>query len=1172
MEKLIKNSVTLFSLVSICIYATTSLEKKEDSFLLENTQTYSIVNNSDSIPRNIKEQKRIVKSETVSSSVLKEDNDSIDVPLAVPDWTKAPNSYIFDPASSNEGLLVPVKKAYAMWSGDPYIGGESIPAGTASADVLWEDVPGLIKTGAGYGLELVGSGQDAKIRVPINKSKEGNAVIVYRVNNSIYWSWHIWVTDDPTNGPQYKSFDALKRERNNGTVELIPDSDWGWMDRNLGAVSNTITGTEWNKNGGLLYQWGRKDPIPPLVFRGNDFYEVSGSIGRVRHIGSRNFTNAVKLDDLKKYILLSNAEVTNNIRTSVKNPLSLIYINKDDNSGPAYYNDNVNLPVNWFGKSSEFKDSRLPELNLWSDNSQGLIGENYNNDNSARPYRDKSSYDPCPNGWRVPSMLVANLASPTYIDDIRIDFSPFGVRTKLGKNELESSDYYEIKPTDSNVPDYMKGFKVYPNFGFDLSKVGGYDMGVFPGTGQLIRNVHSGQYTDQHHTCLWTATMAKHFDETPATVARTLFMIPDKDQPIVPDSTYPAVKGMYRYMPTEGMGTSDANGCRCVKDPLYTVDNYNFPTEYLDPVLEYKEGMDNPNTYQIVKSSISSTIEIPVSKAFSVQSQLLNNTAILNSSNYNNLKPNVLWTTNTNLINKISITNPIPSSLTELNTSKIVVEIKPNQSGNAVVTLHNGSISNPVYWSWHIWVTDTPVNSYVYTTEQPVAGVTNYINYVNSADVILQTEFMDRNLGATDAFPVVANPLTPTSAELSKIRASTGFHYQWGRKDPIPPLQYADNRASYSIYLGTVAANGTVTYTTLTNATYNNLSGSYIVPYNVYTNSANANVLSTDKISVKAEKVLGYSIKNPLVYMTPSTFATYNSAAPTSTNGTDWISNEPNIMAERWGRGGEKSPFDPCPEGWRVPDVIGVAIVVNKDYGLTPWYKKDKKIATSYSITSDYLGVRVRNPSTTTTIGYTFNNASYKIGNYPNSGSRGFRSVTANQTGSGTYNFINFQYPGVWTAALASNYIGRSINMLFDAASSANRETAFNDNNDPYFGMSCRCVKIKNDATGNEEGVIPKSIVSTARIAEIEEGVDDRIAEVNLSENKIKLFPNPVKEWLYLKSSVNKDYAYEIYNISGQLVKSDKFVDGKTNLSSLLAGIYLIRIEESDIIMKILKQ
>ncbi|GAB0156350.1 hypothetical protein CHRYSEOSP005_16140 [Chryseobacterium sp. Alg-005] len=1086
------------------------------------------------------------------------------------DWTKAPNSYIFDPSQDSEGLYIPVKKAYAMWEQNELIKGSGIPAGKVTADVFWEDIHGLIKSGTGYSLEIVDSGINAKIKVPVNKSKEGNAVVVFRVNDEIYWSWHIWVTDDPTNGSSYKSFSNLKREKSDGTIEAIPDADWGWMDRNLGAISSSITASDWNRNAGLLYQWGRKDPIPPLVWRGNDFYEVSGSVGKVRHRGAVNTLNALKIDDLRKFVLLSSASVTNNIRLSVKNPLSIIYVNKDDNSGPAYYNNNANLPVNWFGTFSGLAANQLSELNLWSDNSKGLISTNYNDDNSARPYRDKSSFDPCPNGWRLPSALVANLASATYVDDVRIDFSPFGVRTNMPKNVFEANNYHVIKPTDTATPVFMKGFKIYSNFGFDLSNVGGLNMGVFPGTGQLLRNFHNGQYTDQHQTALWTATMVRHFDGTPAVGARALSLIPDKGQPDIPDSGFPDVKGRYWYSPLSSGPTSNAAGCRCIKDPLYVVNNYDFPTEYLVSAGEYKEGIDNPNTYQIVKNTVISTIEIPVSKAFSVQSELLNNKPILNSSSFSNLKANVLWSTNTELINKVTIVNPSPGTLGNIINTKILVEVKPNQSGNAVITLHNENIANPVYWSWHIWVTDTPVGSNSYTTELPNTSVTNYVNYVNKADNVFQTEFMDRNLGATDAFPEVVNPLTPTAAEMAKIRAATGLHYQWGRKDPLPVFQFADNRASYNIFLGNVTASGSVTYSTLLNSAYNNMAGSYIVPYNTYAGASN--VQSSDKVSEKVAKVISYSVRNPLVYMIPSTFAPFNSAVPNYTNGSDWLSPEPNLAPDRWGRGGEKSPFDPCPAGWRIPDLTGVAIVSNKDFGLTPFYKKDKNVATSYSIINDYSGIRVRNPSTTSTIGYAFNNASYKIGNYPNSGSRGFRSVTGNQNPQGTFNFINFQYPGVWTAALNSNYIGRPINMLFDAASSANRVIAFHDNNDPYFGMSCRCVKIKYDANGNEEGVIPKLQITSLPVTKAATPLTDKEIGDKIKADKITVYPNPVKNVLYINASGDRGYYYQIYNMSGQLVKTGKFENKQTDLSALVTGTYLMRINNEETIVKIIKE
>lgn len=1180
MKKSIKNVTAMFCLLSMSTYSASSIGVKDYLFSQTSKELYQ--KKKDTISK-VSEQGEskdadVINRESINSNInIGGDKDtgsesrvkSAFVPL---DWTKAPNSYIFDPSQNSDGLYVPVRKAYVMWEKDKYIGGASVPAGTVTADVLWEDVHGLIKTGSGYSLEILDAGVNAKIKVPINKSKKGNAVIAFRINGEIFWSWHIWVTDDPTNGSTYKSFVNIRRERSDGTVESIPDSEWKWMDRNLGAISNSMTNNDWSKSGGLLYQWGRKDPIPPLVTKIDDFYEASGSIGRVRHRGAKNFANAIKIDDLTKYVLFSNAEVSNNIKLSIRNPLSLIYVNKDDNSGPAYYSNNANLPVNWFGRATGLADSKLTELNLWSDNSQGKIDAVYNNDDNAKPYRDKSSYDPCPNGWRVPSVLVANLGSATYADNIRVDFSPFGVKTNMGKDLFETNKYHIIKPTDVGVPSFMTGFKVYSNYGFDLSNVGGNNMGIFPGTGQIIQLAHQGQYSDQHHTGLWTATMPRHFDESPSVNARMLFMIPDKDQPDIPDVGLPNVKGRYFYMPLMTGKTSDANGCRCIKDPLYLVNSYDFPTEYIAQQQEYREGINNPNTYQIVKNTTISTIEIPVSKAFSVQSQLLNNQEILNSSSFNNLKANILWTTNTGLVNKITVVNPSPGTVSAISASKILVDINPNQSGNAVVTLHNGSIANPVYWSWHIWVTDTPIQSNNYTTELPNTNVTNYVNYVLKAKSVLQTEFMDRNLGATDAFPTVVNPLTPTAAELAVIKASTGLHYQWGRKDPLPVFQYADNRASYGVFLGTVTASGTLTYTSLPYATYNNLSGAYITPYNTYSNPANANVLATDKVSDKISKVLSYSVKNPLVYMIPSSFAAYNSSNPLYTNGTDWLSTEPNLAYDRWGRGGKKSPFDPCPEGWRIPDIMNTAYNSNEDFGISPWYKKDKNVGTAYSVITDYLGLRVRNPSTTTTIGYTFNDPTYKIGNYPNSGSRGFRSVIANQTATGTFNVINFQYPGVWTAALTSNYIGRPVNILFDAASTANRLTVFHSNNDPYFAMSCRCVKIKYDANGNEQGALPKLQVTSLPAAKASLPLEKNEVVEKVRKNKVTLFPNPVKDVLYISATENGKYFYQIYNLSGQLVQSGQFVNDEAYLSSLSSGVYLVRINNSDIVVKIIKE
>ncbi|MEG1931338.1 MAG: hypothetical protein RR131_09395, partial [Anaerovorax sp.] len=483
-------------------------------------------------------------------------------------WLFAPNSYIFDPSTSNDGIYIPVKKAYAVWTFYKYLNKNNFNYdGKISAELLWEDNHGLIKTSGGYRLRINGSQEEAKIVVPVNKAKKGNAVIAFKIDGKIAWSWHVWVTDNPTDGSTYRSFENVKRETANGDTEIIPAGDWKWMDRNLGAISSSNTSGEWNRSGGLLYQWGRKDPIPPLVLRGDDFYEVSGSVGRVRHRGAKNFNNAVNFDNLRLFTPLSSSSVENNIGLAINNPLSPIYVYKDDLSGPAYYNNNTNLMYNWFGASSDIAAQDLPKLNLWSDNAEGLVDSNYNTDAAAQPYRRKSPFDPCPNGWRLPSMLVANLASSTYVDDVRIDFSPFGVRTSLGKTAFESAGNHIIKPSDVGVPSFMTGFKIYPNVGFDMTSVGGFNMGKFPGTGQLAINSQLGQYTDQHQVGLWTSTMTRLSDSTPAVSARALFMVPDKYQADTPNPADNTVKGRYWYMPTSTAKTSDANACRCIQDP-----------------------------------------------------------------------------------------------------------------------------------------------------------------------------------------------------------------------------------------------------------------------------------------------------------------------------------------------------------------------------------------------------------------------------------------------------------------------------------------------------------------------------------------------------------------------------------------------------------------------------
>jgi hypothetical protein len=254
---------------------------------------------------------------------------------------------------------------------------------------------------------------------------------------------------------------------------------------------------------------------------------------------------------------------------------------------------------------------------------------------------------------------------------------------------------------------------------------------------------------------------------------------------------------------------------------------------------------------------------------------------------------------------------------------------------------------------------------------------------------------MDRNLGALIVLPT-------GGVDVTTGRKAIGLQYQWGRKDPIPTDQTPVYRNGSSL-----------------NATqYNN---SYTKLFSAYGAAIGA---GSDKKHVKIAKVLQYSIENPLAYL-------YNNGGSK-----DWISNETGQAPERWGHATEKSPFDPCPDGWRVPDVSFP--IVNTPFqgtlatigvkGTSPWYLgrvPDPKNAgllgidqtwnNDNSATQAYKGYFTSYSTpiagwVTQWAGWIFNNPDYNIGNYPVTGVRGELSNAV---------ATNFPRVSLWTAAMA---------------------------------------------------------------------------------------------------------------------------------------------------------
>ena len=70
---------------------------------------------------------------------------------------------------------------------------------------------------------------------------------------------------------------------------------------------------------------------------------------------------------------------------------------------------------------------------------------------------------------------------------------------------------------------------------------------------------------------------------------------------------------------------------------------------------------------------------------------------------------------------------------------------------------------------------------------------------------------------------------------------------------------------------------------------------------------------------------------------------------------------------------------------------------------------------------------------------------------------------------------------------------------------------------------------------------------------------NDDTAIFNPTKSTISIYPNPVKDVLYIKSDISEQSTVEIFNIYGKLLKQENLINSKINVSDLTPGFYLIR-------------
>ncbi len=187
----------------------------------------------------------------------------------------------------------------------------------------------------------------------------GNAVVaVVDAKGVVLWSWHLWVVDYDPSASLYT------------TEANASGTTWSFMDRNLGAVSME-KGT-FDKNAGLIYQWGRKDPFPSAVD-----YTIQNEDYSYQQDGEPTLYD-IDGNELPK--ISSKAASNGSIALGIANPdvfYKVVSVNtgKQDEYGSDIYE---NVP-----RSSDWSDTS-------DDDAWGGVSQT------------KSIYDPCPVGYKVP--------------------------------------------------------------------------------------------------------------------------------------------------------------------------------------------------------------------------------------------------------------------------------------------------------------------------------------------------------------------------------------------------------------------------------------------------------------------------------------------------------------------------------------------------------------------------------------------------------------------------------------------------------------------------------------------------------------------------------------------------------------------------------------------------